>query len=91
MGLLRMWNRERGSEMSGIVRSSTMSWAGRRLQVVVALVALLALAASVTGATAAERPIGGSDRVDVFVVFDQTPGAAEQGLVRAVGGQVSYS
>jgi len=58
----------------------------------VAVFAVVALLVGVAGASSlAPQTAHASSRVNVFIGFTQTPGASEQALVRAFGGEISYS
>ncbi|MDP2676163.1 MAG: S8 family peptidase [bacterium] len=58
----------------------------------VAVFAVVALLAGVAGASSlTSQTAHASSRVNVFIGFAQTPGASEQALVRAFGGEISHS
>jgi subtilisin family serine protease len=52
---------------------------------------LLAGMAALSAVPALSLAAANPQKVDVFVVFEQTPGMAEQGLVKRFGGEISYS
>ncbi|OGF86003.1 hypothetical protein A2Z63_02455 [Candidatus Giovannonibacteria bacterium RIFCSPLOWO2_02_44_8] len=58
----------------------------------VALFAVAALLVGVAGVgPLVSEAANASEKIDVFIGFNQTPGASEQALVRAFGGEISHS
>lgn len=58
---------------------------------IVGILALTALVGVISAGAPQLQAAGNADKVDVFVSFDRTPGPAEEKLVRAFGGTVSYT
>ncbi|MBI2627034.1 MAG: S8 family serine peptidase [Parcubacteria group bacterium] len=62
-----------------------------KTKVLAVMFVVAALLAGTTGSLFATQTAHASSRVNVFIGFTQTPGASEQALVRAFGGEISHS
>jgi hypothetical protein len=55
------------------------------------LILILVLTSLLSGMTSTSAAVAGLEKTDVFVVFHQMPGASEEALVKAFGGEIRYT